>query len=118
MEDLRINDFALLDENNVVFNIVIITDHDNLDFIEHIRIVNNAASIISCREKGLACINGKWNGEHFVDIEGNKVPPILPPDENNFYHYDFDKNEWVNLNLDYALLKEMSKKESQGFSSE
>ena len=93
MEHLPRHEHALLDDNNVVLNVFVFDGHDS-ELLETIRTHNNATKVICCCDNGLAVIGGVWTGEHFLDVEGNRVPPTLPPDDNAVYEYNFETQEW------------------------
>lgn len=94
MENLEYYDYALVNQNNVVFNIIVVSNHDN-DLLESIKVANNADKIISCADYGYATIGGTWTGEYFLDQEGNKIPPTPEPfDENYIYDYNWETNTW------------------------
>jgi hypothetical protein len=106
MEHLLAHEHALVDENNVVLNVAVFDGH-NHELLEAIRVANNAAKIICCCDNGMAVVNGTWTGEHFLDVEGNRVPLTLPPDNTNIYEYNFETNEWTFVlpNLEVVLEK-------------
>ena len=104
------HEHALLDANNVVFNVAVFESQPDASLLEAIRTDNNAASIISCDEHGLAVIGGSWNGEHFLDADGNRVPLTrMPDDEINSYGYDWETNQWVVISPSAKVLFERIK---------
>jgi hypothetical protein len=87
---------ALLNEDNVVFNVVVFESQPDATLLDIVKTDNHAASIISCDEYGFAVIGGSWNGEHFLDADGNRVPLRREPlDDLNSYSYDWDTDQWV-----------------------
>lgn len=95
MENKNEFEYALIDENNVVINIAVFDSHDE-GLINLIVATNNAVKAISCDEFGTAKVQGTWNGERFLDSEGNKLPLTYPPIGGS-YAYDFDKEEWYDV---------------------
>jgi hypothetical protein len=95
LKNIMNNDYALIDENNKVINIIVV-ENPNEDLLNSLRIANNASQILSCEQYGLASINGTFTGEYFLDYEGNRLPPTPEPvDENYFYEYNWELNDWV-----------------------
>lgn len=91
---------ALLDDNNNVINVAVFEEHD-AELLEIIKTANNAVATVCCCDNGVAVIGGKWNGVHFLDAEGNRVPktPYPKTEDNTLYEYDFEIDEWVEVVL-------------------
>jgi hypothetical protein len=89
--------FAIIDSENNVVNIIIL-DSDNDESANYFAIDMGAERAISCKKFGLAKINGKWNNDHFIDEDGEKVPFIAKPlDKDNLYEYNEDTKSWINI---------------------
>jgi hypothetical protein len=90
-------EYALIDSNNVVVAIAIFDTEDS-ELIQLITTENNAVNAISCNQFGQAVVDGNWNGERFLDTEGNKLPLTKrPQSEDRLYHYDYDQDTWQPL---------------------
>jgi hypothetical protein len=90
-------EYALIDSNNVVVSIAVFDTNDD-ELIQLITAENNAVNAISCNQFGQAAVNGTWNGERFLDSEGNKLPLTKhPKSENKLYHYDYEQDSWQEL---------------------
>lgn len=86
--------YALLNENDVVVNIAVF-DNYNEDLLQTITEANNAVRAILCNEFGEAVVGGIWNGERFLDLDGNKLPLSLYPNtEDKIYIYNYDTESW------------------------
>jgi hypothetical protein len=86
--------YALLDENNVVINIAVFDNQDE-NLIQAITQANHAVRAILCNEFGEAVAGGIWNGERFLDLDGNKLPLSLRPvSEDKVYIYSYEKESW------------------------
>jgi hypothetical protein len=104
---VREHEHALLNANNVVFNVVIFESQPDATLLEIVKTDNNASAIISCNAYGLAVIGGSWDGQHFLDANGNRVPPTRMPDDGmNAYGYDWETNQWVVLSPGPQVLLE------------
>lgn len=91
----KIYRYAFVDNNSVVINVCVFEKQD-VDLIDFTKTQLNATLAISCDEFGIACINGTWDGQHFLYEDGSRVPLTdMPTDDDYFYKYDFDTDEWV-----------------------
>lgn len=88
-------DYAFINDNNTVINICVFDEH-NEETLEIIKNHLSAKEYISCNEFGVAQIGGTWNGEFFVDINGERIPPTeRPADDDFFYKYDWELGQWL-----------------------
>jgi hypothetical protein len=91
----QILNYAFIDKNGTVINICVF-EEKNDDLIQQIKLQLGAEIAIPCEEFGIAVINGKWNGQHFLFEDGSRVPPTIMPSDPNFrYEYDWDINDWI-----------------------
>lgn len=91
----KIYEYAFINSNNVVINVCVFKKED-VDLIDFIKTQLNATLAISCDEFGPACINGTWDGQHFLYEDGSRVPLTHAPEDDNYlYNYDFELEDWV-----------------------
>lgn len=87
--------FAIVDSEDNVVNLIVLNVDDD-EMANFFATETGATKAISCKRFGLAKINGKWNGECFIDEDGKKVPFIAKPlDKNNLYEYNEDIKDWI-----------------------
>lgn len=95
-------EYALLDNNNVVVSIAVFDTEDS-ELIQLITTANNAVNAISCNQFGQAVVNGTWNGERFLDSDGNKLPLTKEPEDGKLHQYNFETDLWVTLPFNLTL---------------
>jgi hypothetical protein len=89
--------FALLDSEDNVLNVILLDKDDDI-WANFLAVESGAKKAISCKRFGLATIGGKWNGECFVDENGQKVPFTAKPfDNTHLYEYNEELKKWVNV---------------------
>lgn len=103
-------EYALIDENNIVVNCVIVSD-ENFIHISDILSSNNAVNAIEFSPANPAYIGGTWNGEYFIPpqpynswtletiVYRQWVPPIPMPHEGGPYMWNEETLSWEHIEI-------------------
>lgn len=101
---MTIKDYAFLDKDNIVVNVVIIDDEEDETLFQKIAEQHNAVKWLDTSVYGITEINGHFDGERlWVEkpfpswVKGDKewVAPVPYPSDGLNYYWEESALEWI-----------------------